>query len=268
MSTMSDTVVCPVCGEHIPSDYVVCPYDGASLVKELRAKMNVKISLREGISRAIRIINPQKTKKVVDEYSTHPDRKGALFVLYTCSFLFAFRLAPYLNASTDKSVDILYFIILGFSSGLIIGSLLFLFAIVFWYGISFIYHISAKYLSGSQTATFKESQGLIGYSFSPLIVGLIVLNILLFFIVPEGFSNNYNVVSGPEGGILSPIPSFSENFYNDYWIVNLLFFSLFLIWGAWIVSLGTEKMFRTKRALSIGISAVVPIILLVLIYFT
>ena len=268
MSSVSDTVVCPVCHETIPSDYVVCPYDGASLVKQLRAKINVKISFREGISRAIRIINPQHAKKVVDEYATHPDRKGALFVLFVCSFLFAFRLAPYLNAATNRSVDILYFIILGFSSGIIIGPVLFLFAIVFWYGISFIYHISAKYLSGSQTATFKESQGLIGYMFSPLIVGLIVLNILLFFIVPDGFSNNYNVVSGPPGGLLSPIPSFSENFYNDYWLVNLLFFTLFLAWGAWIVSLGTEKMFRTKRSLSIGIASVVPIVLIVLIYFT
>ena len=88
------------------------------------------------------------------------------------------------------------------------------------------------------------------------------INIVLFFIIPTGFSNNYNIVSGPPGGLLSPIPSFTGSFYDFYKTLDILFFGLFLLWGAWIVSLGTEKMFRTSKTLSVAISLIVPIILI------
>ncbi|MHA1992423.1 MAG: Yip1 family protein [Candidatus Hodarchaeales archaeon] len=267
MSTVThDTITCPVCAEHIPSDYVVCPYDGASLVKELRAKSFVKIRFREGASRAFRMIDPRNTPKVIDEYVANPDRKGALVALFLCCFLFAFRLAPYLNAATGKSLDILYFIILGLSAGLVLGSYLFIFAIIFWYVISLIYHVSAKYLSGSQTATYKESQGLIGYMFSPMIIGLLIFNVILFFIVPEGFSENYENVT-PTGSFIGEVYSLSSTFAGEYGTINLIFFGIFLAWGGWIVSLGTEKMFMTKKVQSLGIAYVVPIVLIILAFF-
>ena len=124
MSTTS-TVRCPSCGENIPTDYVVCPYDGYSLIKELREKTRVKIKLRESISRIIRLIrSPRANSNIVfDEIITNYDRKGPIVVLFLLGWVFGFQIAPYFNAYylATNPQDIVFIYFLGVIGGLILS---------------------------------------------------------------------------------------------------------------------------------------------------
>ena len=96
----TDTVQCPICKENIPTDYVVCPYDGYSLIKQLREKIKTKIKFSESIGRVMRLIRSpiQNTNIVMEEVTTNSDRKGPLFVLFILAWVFGFQAAPYFNA--------------------------------------------------------------------------------------------------------------------------------------------------------------------------
>lgn len=264
MSNVSDSIICPTCAESIPADYVVCPYDGTSLVKELREKTKVNIRFREGINRAFRLaFNPQQSMRISEEYAANPDRKGGFFVLFVCSFLYAFRLALYLN-KVNPAIDIVFIFIYGVVFGLLGGLVIFVFAIIGWYVLSLIYHYSAKFTS-SGAVTFKESQGLIGYMFAPLITGLIIMNILLLFIAPSctvfsagGLCTNvYNITASPAGSPLSIISyGFQAASANDYYLLNLIFIGGPMLWGIALGGLMTEKLLRTPRIQSFIVAAI------------
>ena len=216
----------------------------------------MKIRLREGIGRAFRLIDPRNTKTVMDEFVANPDRKGGAVVLFLCAFLFAGRLALYVNGAVGRTVDILFVLILFLTSGLIIGIVFFIFALIFWYALTAIHHISARYLTGSQTATFKDSQGLVGYMFAPLIVGLLLLNFLLLFLAPNSFTGVYDAVG------------FLGSNRSDYWMLNLLVFSVFLAWGGYIAVLGSQRLHRITQPQGIAVSAAPVAILLYLLFFS
>ena len=157
----SDTVNCPVCHENIPTEYVICPYDGYSLVKQLREKIKSKIKFREGVNRAIRLLrSPQtNTNIVLDEIVTNSDRKGPLFILFILSWVFGAQIAPYYNAYFYSStpLDIGYVFFFAIIGGLIVGLATIIFFIIFWYIISLLIHIASKLLASSTvtgTASF------------------------------------------------------------------------------------------------------------------
>ena len=274
MSNVADSIICPTCAESIPADYDMCPYDGTSLVKQLREKTKVKIRFSEGINRAYRLaFNPQNTIKIAEEYAANPDRKGGLFVLFACSFLYAFRLALYLN-KVSPAIDIIFILIYGIVFGLLGGLVIFFFVIFGWYILSLIYHYSAKFTS-SGTVTFKESQGVVGYMFAPLITGLLIMNILLFFIAPTCTlaagnlcTNIYNIAASPAGSPISVLSyGFLGSYAGDYNTLNLIFVGGAMLWGIGVGGLMGEKLLRIPRIQSLIVAAVPFVLLLWLNFF-
>jgi hypothetical protein len=253
----SDTITCPSCGESIPTDYVVCPYDGYSLVKELREKIKVKIKLREGINRAYRLLrDPRSTIQVMEEVASNVDRKGPLFILFAFSFLYCFRLAAYTNAyvnGTSGSADMGFILILGLVAGLLLGLVVFIFTVIFWNLITLIVHFGSRFLSG--TATYRESQSVVGYSMSPFILGLIILNVLLFFMLPDGdiISTTTNAL-GQTVGI---------GYNEDGSSITSIYMLLFLIFAAWAVAIcgfGLELVHRLPRLQAFGLPGAIAVI--------
>lgn len=263
MST-TDTVRCPSCSENIPTDYVVCPYDGYSLIKQLREKIRIQIKLRESISRIIRIIkNPRNNSEIVfEEVVTNYDRKGPLIILLLLGWVFGFQIAPYFNAyylSIGNGQNLIFIYMIGFLGGLIVSIASLIFLIIFWYILSFIIHFASKMISGSIAgASFKETQSIVGYSLVPYLVGMFLLNILLFIVIPTSSSNFFK--SNPNTGLVIGL---SDDLASSVSIFYLIFFLGFSIWTVYLCATGLEKLHRLSR----NQSYLVPIVVLVLYMF-
>ncbi len=253
MST-SDTVNCPVCHENIPTEYVICPYDGYSLVKQLREKIKTKIKFREGINRAIRLLrSPQtNTNIVLDEIVTNSDRKGPLFILFILAWVFGFQIAPYYNAYfySTSPLDIGYVMFFGVIGGFIVAIVSYLFFIIFWFIISLLIHIASKLLASSTvsgTASFRETQSIVGYAMGPYIIGMLILDLLLFFIVPTSTSDGFFVTTRLSTIGLTYVNGFSSSVASAIGIFYLVFFVGFSVWSVYICGTGLEKLHRIPR---------------------
>lgn len=260
----SDTITCPSCGEQIPTDYVVCPYDGYSLVKELRQKVRTKIRLKEGIGRAYRLLRqPMKnTDRVMEEVATNYDRKGPLVVLFLISFLMAFRVAPYSNAylsGTTVAPEMGFILILGLVSGFMFGPVVFIFGLILWYGISLVVHYAGKLLSSSVagTAEFKETQSVVGYALTPLVLGLFLLNILFFFVLPEGNIYNQQAASS---FFETVVVGYNSDVAGEIELFYMVFYALFATWSVVICGVGFEKVHRVPKVQSFGVPAAVALL--------
>lgn len=249
----TNTIRCPSCGENIPTDYVVCPYDGYSLIKELREKTRVKIKLREGFSRTYRLIRqPLKNSNIVfEEIVTNFDRKGPLLILFLFGWVFSFQMAPFFNAYYNANgvpQDLIFILMLGFAGGLMLGLFVFPFLIIFWYMITFIIHFSSKLLTSSIAgASFKETQSIVGYSLIPYVIGMFILNWILFFIIPE--TSNFFTTNSNTGAVIGLSDEVSAGISLFY----LLMFLLVSVWFVYLCSLGLEKLHRLSRIQSIAI---------------
>ena len=250
----SDTVNCPVCHENIPTEYVICPYDGYSLVKQLREKIKSKIKFREGVNRAIRLLrSPQtNTNIVLDEIVTNSDRKGPLFILFILSWVFGAQIAPYYNAYFYSStpLDIGYVFFFAIIGGLIVGLATIIFFIIFWYIISLLIHIASKLLASSTvtgTASFKETQSIVGYAMAPYIIGMFILNILLFFIVPTNNTSEFFVETNLPSLGIKYVDGFGSQVGSAVSIFYLVFFIGFSVWSVYICGMGLEKLHRIPR---------------------
>lgn len=258
----TDTITCPSCGESIPTDYVVCPYDGYSLIKELREKVRTKIKFREGIGRAYRLVrSPLKnTTEVMEEVATNFDRKGPLFVLIIFSFLFSFRLAAFANSyliGSGQSAEIGFIILLGLISGFILGILLFPFTIIFWYLFTVLIHFGSRF-QGAGTVSFKETASVVGYAITPFIIGLLILNFLLFVFLPLG--NIIDITTEPSS-------LFGRNvgigYLPGFEIVNNLHLIIYVIFAAWFVYIcgtGLKVLHALPRFQAFGLPTAVMIL--------
>ena len=264
----TDVIHCPSCGENIPMDYITCPYDGYSLIKQLREKTRVKIKLREGISRFIRLTrDPRKnTNIVIDEIITNFDRKGPIFILFLLAWVFGFQIAPYYNAmnsSGGSAPDIGFIFFLGFFGGLFIAIATILFYIIFWYLISMIIHFSSKLLTSSVagSASLKETQSVVGYSLTPYVIGLFILNTLLFILLPTNLGGSFikttnttlfgNVADGFNPAVNSAVGLFYTIFYFG-----------FSAWSVYICGNGLEKLHRLPK----NQAFIIPSVIVILIY--
>lgn len=273
MST-TDTVQCPICKEQIPTDYVVCPYDGYSLIKQLREKIKAKIKFTEGIGRAIRLLRSpiQNTSVVMEEVTTNSDRKGPLFILFILSWVFGFQVAPYFNAYYLHSLplDIGWVLIFGILGGFMLGIATFIFFLLFWYIVTIMIHFSSKMFASSLTgsAAFKETQSIVGYALAPYIVGMFILDILLFFIVPSNVSSanffTYTTYPTLKKTIVS---GFGSQVSNSVGIFYLVFFVGFSIWSVFICATGIEKLHRLPKNQSYIIPGAVIVLIIVITYF-
>lgn len=273
MST-SDTVNCPVCHENIPTEYVICPYDGYSLVKQLREKIIAKIKFTEGVGRAIRLLRAplSNTNIVMDEVVTNSDRKGPIFVLFILAWVFGFQIAPYYNAyyASIAPLDIVYVFILGIIGGLIVAILTYLFYIFIWFFISLMIHIASKLLASSSltgTAAFKETQSIVGYAMAPYIIGMLILDILLFIIVPANASGNFFVTTQLSTIGFSYVNGFGSQVVSAISFFYLAFFLGFSIWSVYICGTGLEKLHRIPRYQAFLIPSAMVAIVLFITYF-
>jgi hypothetical protein len=267
----TDTVNCPICKENIPTDYVVCPYDGYSLIKQLREKVKTKVRLRDGISRSIRLMKSPRsnTNIVLDEVVTNSDRKGPLFILFLFAWVFGFQIAPYYNAyfSSIEPLDIGYVFFFGLIGGFIIAIVTYVFFVIFWFIVSFMIHFSSKMLASSTitgTAAFKETQSIVGYALAPYVVGMFILNTVLFVLLPTNvtgssffttatnFNLNVTYVNGLGPSIVSAVS-----------LIYLIFFIGFSIWSVYICGSGIEKLHRLPR----NQAYIIPVAVLALYVF-
>ena len=270
----TDTVQCPICKENIPTDYVVCPYDGYSLIKQLREKIKTKIKFREGIGRAIQLIRSplQNTNRIMDDVVNNSDRKGPLFILFILSWVFGAQIAPYFNAyySSIAPIDIGWIIMFAFIGGFIIGIVTYLFFIIFWFIVSVLIHFSSKMLASSLTGTaaFRETQSIVGYALAPYIIGMLLLDILLFFIIPTNSSGSSFFTTTRYSTIgLTIVTGFGSNVANSVGLFYLVFFVGFSVWSIYICAIGIEKLHRLPRNQSFLIPIAVIGIIVFITYF-
>lgn len=267
----TDTINCPVCHESIPMEYVICPYDGYSLVKQLREKIKSKIKIREGIGRAIRLIKaPQvNTTIVMDEVVTNADRKGPLIVLFMLAWTFGFQIAPYFNAYYGNSLDIVFVFIIGFLGGFIVALATFLFFLIFWYIITFIIHFASKMLAStsvSGSAAFKETQSVVGYSLVPYLVVMFILNIVLFFILPTNIPQADFITFQTNATLGELVSGVGPGVTAATQMIYLLFFFIASAWSVYICATGLEKLHRVTRLQSFFIPIAVVFIYLFVTY--
>ncbi|MFX0015549.1 MAG: YIP1 family protein [Promethearchaeota archaeon] len=176
----SESLLCPNCSERSPAGYILCPYCGFDLTKIMRARERVRVTFREKFSRIYRsFIDPRESKRLFKEIGVNPDRIGALIVLYLVSVAFGFRVGALFVKGSSPSWhgwEFMYFFIAPWfvAIGLII------LAIFGWFISSLIIWLIAKTLGGK--ASFRDTQGIVGYSLGPLIPASLIVNLLITFI--------------------------------------------------------------------------------------
>jgi len=179
----SESLVCPNCSERSPAGYILCPYCGFDLTKIVRARERVRVTFREKLLRIWRsFFDPRESKRLFNEIGVNPDRLGALIVLYFVSVAYGFRLSAFFFISANTSWHdwhFLFFIIAPW----IIAIAFIILAIFGWIISSLIVWLIAKTLGGK--ASFRDTQGIVGYSFGPLIPASIIISLLITFLGPR-----------------------------------------------------------------------------------
>ncbi len=178
----SESHVCPNCSERSPAGYILCPYCGYDLTKIVRATQRVRITFREKFSRIWRsLYDPRMSKELFHEIGVNPDRIGAIITLYLLSVAYSLRLPALALKASDASwmgVQFPYFLI----SPWILAFAVILLALFGWLMSSVIVWLFAKTLGGK--AGFRDTLGIVGYSFGPLITASFIANVLIAIIGP------------------------------------------------------------------------------------
>lgn len=181
----SESIVCTNCGERSPAGYVLCPYCGFNLVKIVRAATRVRVTFRERFSRIWRsFIDPRQSTTLFTEIGINPDRLGAIMVLYLVSVAYAMRMGAFaIKASNSSWNDLpVWFFILG---PWLVGIGFIFFALFGWVVSGIVVWLSAKTLGGK--ANLRDTMGIVGYSFGPLIPASFFVSLLMIFL-PWSFS--------------------------------------------------------------------------------
>lgn len=176
----SESHVCPNCSERSPAGYILCPYCGYDLSKLVRAKQRVRITFREKLSRIWRsLYDPRNSKRLFTEIGVNPDRLGAVITLYFLSVAYSVRLPVILSKGADDSWHGVQFLFILIGPWIIAIAVIIL-AIFGWIMVSAVTWLIAKTLGGK--AGLKDTLGIVGYSFGPLITASLVVNALIFFL--------------------------------------------------------------------------------------
>ncbi len=183
MSVDTAVLECPSCGERVPSEYVVCPYCGYSLVEVIEKKIKPRIGIRDSLGRVVGMFHYKHFRRTFNDIKYNPDRKGAFLMVYLVCVTFAGSLISKLFLS-DAGGGILTIILMYLLGSLGVGLLLLPLAIPTWYVYSFIVWGIAKLLDGK--GTYSETLGLLGYTLSPVVVNQFLADIILLIIGPRG----------------------------------------------------------------------------------
>jgi len=209
---------------------------------EIKAKIKEKITLRESISRIRKLVplrHPllikDKTIECMEEVATNFDRKGPFIILFLITFTFSFKFASYIfRLATANSVGVPpQFIILTFFIivPLLTGLLLWPINYIIWRILSLLIHFPCKYMGGGGTQ--KETQSVTGYALTPLVIGELVINILLIFLL-SGSTVTTAVASAAMWEVLLILPFFA--------------------WTGAIAMIGLSKVHNIKYPISGGVS--------------
>ncbi|MFX0049789.1 MAG: Yip1 family protein [Candidatus Hermodarchaeota archaeon] len=178
----SESLVCPNCSERSPGGYILCPYCGFDLTKIVRERQRVRITFRERFNRIWRsLYDPRLSKSLFHEIGVNPDRLGAFFVVYLLSVAYATRLPVLVfKGGGSSSLDLLFLFIL--ISPWIVGIGFIILAFFGWLFCGFIIWLIATRLGGR--AGFRDTLGIVGYSFGPLITASICVNLVILVLGP------------------------------------------------------------------------------------
>ncbi|MFW9990453.1 MAG: Yip1 family protein [Candidatus Odinarchaeota archaeon] len=242
-----DSVVCPNhgCGERVPKDYVLCPYCGYNLLAVLKEATKVKITIRESIGRIRKLVpvrNPMllkdKTLECMGEVATNADRKGPIIVLFLLSAAYSLKLAPYVGAINNASggpvavspqfVFLLFYIFIP----LLIGLFLLPVNYLIWRVLAILVHFPSKYMGGGGSQV--ETQSVIGYALTPLIIGELVINTVLYFIIGNSTS--------------------ATTLYENMVLFEAILIIPFFVWAAAIAMIGLMEVHNLKYPIAGGIA--------------
>ncbi|UCG01582.1 MAG: YIP1 family protein [Candidatus Heimdallarchaeota archaeon] len=178
----SESLLCPNCSERSPGGYILCPYCGFDLTKIVRERERVRVTFREKFSRIFRsLVDPRESKRLFNEIGVNPDRLGAILVLYFLSVGYGLRVSALFAKGANPSWhgwDFMFFFIAPWFVA--IGFIIL--AIFGWFICSLIIWLIAKTLGGK--ASFRDTQGIVGYSLGPLIPASVIINVIITFIGP------------------------------------------------------------------------------------
>ena len=134
-------------------------------------------------------------------------------------------------------------------------------------------HFSSKMFSSSLTgsAAFKETQSIVGYALTPYIVGMVILDLLLFLIVPTNSSGSFFTLiqyCPTNSSKCSTIGAkFGSRVSSSVGIFYLIFFVGFSIWSIYICATGIEKLHRLPKNQSYLIPGAVIALIIFITYF-
>ncbi|MFX0122178.1 MAG: YIP1 family protein [Candidatus Hodarchaeota archaeon] len=173
----SESLLCPNCSERSPAGYILCPYCGFDLTKIVRERERVRVTFKEKFVRIYRsLFDPRESKRLFNEIGVNPDRLGAIIVLYFLSVGYSLRLSALVLAAAESSWHDWHFIFFVIAPWIVAIAFIIL-AIFGWIVSSLIIWLIAKTLGGK--ASFRDTQGIVGYSLGPLITASVIINLLI-----------------------------------------------------------------------------------------
>lgn len=183
-----DSIICPMCLERVPPEYIVCPYCGYDMTKIVHEAAVGALGTREIFGRIRKVI--QQPRLAMKDIADHPDRMGGVLIMLALSiFLILSRGPAYLLRGGIEGMDpvgmitslVLPLLILG-------GVLFFIVPFLFWVLGSAIFWIIAK-LIGGRGVNFAQTQGVVGYGLTPLALWAFISIPILLIGLPSGDIN-------------------------------------------------------------------------------
>ncbi|MFQ5976670.1 MAG: YIP1 family protein [Candidatus Heimdallarchaeota archaeon] len=225
--SFTDSIICPQCQERAPTDYVLCPYCGYSLVKIVRERTRVHVGFGQAIDRIRRlliepIMDPSRslirTRETMREISANPDRKGGLLISFLISVFLLEMVAVYWI--TTNGFPLLFSLVFLIVFPIFGAFIFFILVFVVWWVFALATWLLARLVGGKGTR--KDTSGIVGYALLPLAPAFLVSDLIMFL---------------------------QDN--TDFVAIIIL---PFLLWTIYLAALGLQHVHSLDRTFSFGIS--------------
>ena len=188
-----EAIVCPMCLERVPPEYIICPYCGYDLTKLIYEVSAGALGIRGIIRRLYQVVRqPQLAMKDVAD---HPDRFGGVLIMLALSI---FLLLGWGTSYLLRSGVIGFGGLLRTLPYLLLSGFLFLIVpLMMWFLGSAIFWLIAKMLGG-RGVNFAQTQSVVGYGLTPLVLWAALSIPLLLIGLPSDPSVTVMANSGIE----------------------------------------------------------------------
>jgi len=174
-----EAIVCPMCLERTPPEYIDCPYCGYDLTKIVYEVSAAALGIRGIFGRIYQVI--RQPRLAMQDVADHPDRFGCLLIMLAISmFLVLSRGPAYLLHSGLLDVSVLPYLLLG-------GFMFLMIPLILWFLGSAIFWIIAKMLGG-RGVNFAQTQCVVGYGLTPLALWAFISIPILLLGLPSDVS--------------------------------------------------------------------------------